>query len=328
MFKQNSVAVLVINFFLIFSTSVNAEDLNIILKNKSLSAPTSPNVYRSKYFRTALSNQSCTEAMNVLSRSGANQTRYAQLDALIEAFSVECGISENEPNINFPAVAFKFENENLLVLWDEQSITINDQAEITLELTMPQTFKNIITIKKNDVDFKKENRLLTRVSKKLEEARNHLQMIYEQGQARLILSGYAYHDRGTYTPEKLAELNERAWGIGLERVIINKNGNRESVFAMIFLDSHSDPQPAVGYNWQAGFRVTKSVVAYIGASAGLTMRSDMMINDKVPVPIPYIFPTAGLSIGKLDIQSVLIPQLGGGINNGNVLFIFASVPLE
>lgn len=328
MFKQKSIVALIINLLLIFSVSSRAEDPSMILKNSSVSVPPDSSLYRSKYFKTALSNQACTEAMSVLSRSGANQTRYTQLDALIEAFSVECGISENEPNITFAAVAFKFENEKLLILWDGQSITINDQAEITLELTMPQTFKNIITIRKVDVDSRKENRLLTRVSKKLEEVRDRLQMIYEEGQTRLILSGYAYHDRGTYTPEKLAELNERAWGIGLERVVINKNGNRESVFAMIFLDSHSDPQPAVGYNWQAGFRMTKSMVAYIGASAGLTMRSDMMINDKIPVPIPYIFPTAGLTIGKLDIQSVLIPKLGGGINNGNVLFIFASVPLD
>lgn len=323
MFKKNSVAVLVINFLLIFSTSVHAEDLNIILKNNSLSAPTNPAVYRSKYFKTALSNQSCTEAMNVLSRSGANQTRYAQLDALIEAFSVECGISENEPNINFPAVAFKFENENLLVLWDGQSITINDQAEITLELTMPQTFKNIITIKKNDVDLKKENRLLTNLTKKLDGISEHLKMIYQEGQTRLILSGYAHHDRSAYTREKIAELNEKAWGVGIERVIINKSGNRESVLAMVFLDSHSDPQPSVGYNWQKGFPIIKSVKAYLGASAGLTMRSDMMIKDKVPVPIPYIFPTAGLSIGKFDIQAVWVPP-----GFGSVFFVYFGVPLE
>lgn len=284
--------------------------------------------YRSKYFRTPLSNQACTETLNILSRAGANQTRYAQLDTLIEAFSVECGISENDPTIDFSAVGFQFEGEKLMVLWDGQSITINEQAAANLEITMPENFNNIILIKKVDVNPKKENRLFTRISAKLDEVRRHLEMIYDQGQTRLILSGYAYHDRGTYTPEKLAELNEKAWGIGVERVIINEKGNRESIFAMVFLDSHNDPQPAVGYNWQKGFRVTKSIKAYLGASAGLTMRSDMMINDKIPVPIPYIFPTAGLSIGKLDIQGVMIPKMVGGINNGNVLFVFASVPLD
>lgn len=322
MSKQGSIRSMVIYFFLTFSIFAQANDVNMILKNSGSQTSEDSPLYRSKYFKSPLSNQSCTEAMSVLSRSGANQTRYAQLDALIEAFSVECGISEKEPNINFAAVAFKFENENLLVLWDGQSVTINDQAEITLELTMPASFQNIITVKKADVDFKKENRLLTRISKKLDGIRDRLQMVYEQGQTRLILSGYAYHDRGTYTREKIEELNEKAWGIGMERVIINENGNRESVFAMVFMDSHNDPQPAVGYNWQKGFGITKSIKAYLGASAGLTMRSDMMINDKVPVPIPYIFPTAGLTIGKLDIQGVITPKFG------NVLFIFASVPLD
>lgn len=331
MLKQKSMMTLFSSFILsqtlLFSAAAQAEDLNVMLNESQTSVAQPTGNYRSKYFMSPLSNQVCTSALETLSRVGANQTKYAQLDALIEAFSVECGISQNDPTIDFPAVAFKFEDTNLFVLWDGQSITINQQAEATIEFTMPPSFNNIITIKKADVNPKKENRLFTRITQKLDGVRDHLKMIYDQGDTRLILSGYAYHDRGTYTADKVAQLNERAWGVGLERVIINEKGNRESVFAMIFLDSHGDPEPSVGYNWQKGFRVSKSIKAYLGASAGLTMRSDLTVKG-VPVPVPYVFPTAGLSIGKIDIQGVLIPKLGGGINHGNVLFLFASVPLD
>lgn len=274
--------------------------------------------FSSRHFKNPLSNQVCTEAMRVITQSGGSQSKYKELDVLLEAFAVECGISEDDPLIEFKPIAFQFENEKLLILWDGQYITINEQAQISLELTMPENFE-VITVKKSDIDPKKENRLLTRLFNKADGFRNHLKKIYDQGEKRMIISGYAYHSRGAYTAEKIDSFNEAALGFGIEKVIINEKGNRESVFAMIFLDSHNDPQPAIGYNWQKGYRITKSISAYIGASAGLTMRSDMMINDKVPVPLPFIFPTATLSIGKLDIQAVYSFV-------GDVVLIFASYP--
>lgn len=316
---------------LLFSGLAQAQQAEIRGSETTTGTATENNtVYRSKYFKNALSNQACTSALGVFTKTKANQTNYSQLDRLIEAFSVECGVSQEDSqnDIDFKAVGFKFENEKLFILWDGQFISINEKADATLEHTMPPGFNNVITIKSTDVNPKKENKLLTRITRKLDDVKNHLQMIKDQGQTRLILAGYAHHDRNTYTPEKISELNEKAWGIGVERVFINHKGNRESVFAMIFLDSHGDPEPTIGYNWQAGFSLTRSIKAYLGASAGLTMRSDMLIKDKYPFPVPYVFPTWGLSIGKFDIQGVIIPNMGGGVNNGNVFFIFASVPIE
>ncbi|MBC7466782.1 MAG: hypothetical protein H7256_12390 [Bdellovibrio sp.] len=280
--------------------------------------------YNSKYFIQTLSNAVCTDVLGAISNSGANQTRYQQLDQLIDALSVECGVmSENEnPNIDFQAVGFKFEGSNTFILWDGQSITVNEQAQAIFEMTMSPSFNNIIFIKKTDIDSKKQNKILDRITDKLVKVRSNLKTIYKDGQTQVIIAGYAYHDRRTYTPEKIKQLNERAYGIGIEKVLINENGNRESLFAMIFKDSHRDLEPSVGYEWQHPFRVTKNIKVLAGYSAGITMRSDFNY-----VPIPYVFPTAGLSIGKLDIKGVLIPSLGG-INNGNVLFLFGSMPIK
>lgn len=280
--------------------------------------------YSSKYFVKTLSNAVCTDVLGVVSNSGANQTHYQQLDKLIDALSVECGVmSETEnPNIDFAAVGFKFEGTNTFILWDGESITLNEQAQSTLEMTMSQNFNNVITIKKTDIDHNKKNKILDRITDKLVKVRSDLKTIYKDGQTQVIIAGYAYHDRRTYTPEKIKELNERAYGIGIEKVLINENGNRESLFAMIFKDSHRALEPSVGYEWQHPFRITKNIKIMAGYSAGITMRSDFNY-----VPIPYVFPTAGLSIGKLDIKGVLIPSLGG-INNGNVLFLFGSMPIK
>jgi lipid IVA palmitoyltransferase len=277
----------------------------------------------SKYFSQKLSNKTCTEVIKTAANEGFNQTQYEQLDALIQALSVECGITFQDPDLNFSPVGFRFENSNLFILWDGQRISLNQQADVTLKYTMASGFNNIILVRKNDVDTHKENTLMGKILERLDIVKNNLKTVYENGETRLIIAGYAYHDRSTYTAQKLKDLNEKAWGIGLERTLVNERGNRESVYAMMFMDSHNDLEPTVGYEWQTPLRLTSGTKFWVGYSAGLTMRSDFSY-----VPVPFIFPTAGFSVGKLNIKAVLIPKLNGGINHGNVLFIFGSIPLN
>lgn len=148
--------------------------------------------------------------------------------------------------------------------------------------------------------------------------------IFDEGKNDFYLTIYAYHDRFTYTSEKLKELNEGAFGLGLGRSIVNENGNDEMIFAMTHLDSHSDIQVNAGYAWVKKFHVMENLQLGIGYAAGLVSRSDFAGR----IPIPFILPLGTIDFGKGTLNIILIPKLNDGINNGNVLFIFAKFSWE
>lgn len=148
--------------------------------------------------------------------------------------------------------------------------------------------------------------------------------IFDEGKNDFYLTLYAYHDRFTYTSEKLKELNEGAFGLGLGRSIVNENGNDEMIFAMTHLDSHSDIQVNAGYAWVKKFHVMENLQLGIGYAAGLVSRSDFAGR----IPIPFILPLGTIDFGKGTLNIILIPKLNDGINNGNVLFIFAKFSWE
>src|SRR3954468_17557510 len=72
---------------------------------------------------------------------------------------------------------------------------------------------------------------------------------YDHGGADLYLTGYAYHDRNTYTPEKIASFNEEAWGGGLGTGLRNERGDYFGWYVMAFRDSHNDWTKALGWSW-------------------------------------------------------------------------------
>jgi palmitoyl transferase len=143
--------------------------------------------------------------------------------------------------------------------------------------------------------------------------------IKNEGQNDLYVMGYAYHDRSTYTPEKLKDLNEGAYGIGFGRSKVNEKGNTEMLYAMAHLDSHSDVQVNAGYAWVKKFSFVGSFKVGIGYTAFLVSRSDFAGR----IPLPFALPMATIDVGNISVNAILIPKLNDGINNGNVLFIFA-----
>src|SRR5215471_15631396 len=65
---------------------------------------------------------------------------------------------------------------------------------------------------------------------------------YKDGKTDLLVSGYAWHTPWTWTAEKRAEENSNAWGGGLGRTVERENGDTDTVFALVFSDSHSKPE--------------------------------------------------------------------------------------
>ena len=147
--------------------------------------------------------------------------------------------------------------------------------------------------------------------------------ILDEGDNILYLSGYAYHDRGTYSPEKIAEFNETAWGAGFGRTLIDERGNSNSLFALAFLDSHEDVEAQVGYAREWRWQFAEHATVGAGFVAMLVSRSDIFNH----FPFPAILPLASLEVHRVALMASYIPKLSGDGGNGNVLYLFARVNL-
>ena len=142
---------------------------------------------------------------------------------------------------------------------------------------------------------------------------------WDHGNYELILSGYAYHLRSTYTEEKLHELNEKAWGGGLARTITDPDGDTHSLFLFGFHESHGKVQWNAGYLYTAWWGSQDGLRGGLGVAAFIVQRPDIASG----VPIPAVLPVAGIAYGKATLMATFIPTINGGVNNGSVLYAFA-----
>lgn len=148
--------------------------------------------------------------------------------------------------------------------------------------------------------------------------------IYDNGKLSLILSGYAYHGRSTYTPEKIDEFNEKAWGLGVSKILRDEKDNEEALEFLILSDSHAKPQINAVYSYQWMMPVGSKLEAGIGYTAGLFSRRDIFGG----IPFPGILPL--LTFGTRDTKLVVsyIPRLSANKGNGDVLYLALRVGLK
>lgn len=151
------------------------------------------------------------------------------------------------------------------------------------------------------------------------QASNRAQRIIDDGREELYLSGYAYHGRHTYTAERIAEFNEKAWGLGYGRSLRNDKGNDESLYFLAISDSHAKPQPMLGYayqwTWATGMQ---NLEVGIGYTAMLVSRADYFGG----IPFPAILPVGSVGTRQLRLIASYVPHISNNKGNGNVLFIF------
>lgn len=147
--------------------------------------------------------------------------------------------------------------------------------------------------------------------------------LYDNGRLSVILSGYAHHGRGTYTPERIHELNENVWGLGFSKELRDAKDNEESIQLVVMADSHYKPQITAGYSYQWMKPLSGNWEAGIGYTAGLISRADILGG----VPFPGILPL--FSIGTRDTKLVMsyLPKLSGE-GNGDVLFFALRIGLK
>lgn len=144
----------------------------------------------------------------------------------------------------------------------------------------------------------------------------HLEQVWVDGRPELYVSGYAWHNRYTYTPERIQRYNEAAWGGGLGRGTFNSRGDWEGYYAIGFLDSHRHLEPAVGYAYLKVFHLSQHLRTGVGATVLVTQRSD--INNGYP--FPGALPWASLFYKKVALSATYIPGAAGA---GNVLYLIA-----
>ncbi|MEO8486468.1 MAG: hypothetical protein ABI585_09035 [Betaproteobacteria bacterium] len=146
-----------------------------------------------------------------------------------------------------------------------------------------------------------------------------LRSAWYDGKPIVYLTGYTYHDRSTYTDDKLEEFNEKAWGGGFGLGSYQaSNGDHFDWYAMIFRDSHFKYTKSVGWSWVTYWPEHSDYAVGLGYTAFLMSRPDIANN----VPFPAALPVASLKFGRAEVLGTFIPKLNAGVNHGNVAFFF------
>lgn len=148
--------------------------------------------------------------------------------------------------------------------------------------------------------------------------------IYDNGTTSLMLSGYARHGRNTYTAERIAELNEKAWGLGFTKAIRDKKDNEEFLYALAISDSHFKPQFMTGYAYQWMQPLGDRYEAGIGATAIIFSRTDYFSG----LPFPGVVPVGSIGTRSTKLMAAYIPRFSRNKGNGDVLLMFVRFDLN
>ena len=144
----------------------------------------------------------------------------------------------------------------------------------------------------------------------------------EPSRADLYLTGWAHHDRGTYSPEKIASFNEKAWGGGLGSSIVNDRGDTFGYYALAFKDSHYNWDFMAGWNWRTYWPATGDYGVGLGYTAFIATRPDVLKG----IPFPGVLPLASVKVHRFELIGTYIPKVSQGTTgNGNVAFLFMSI---
>lgn len=146
-----------------------------------------------------------------------------------------------------------------------------------------------------------------------------LKAAWFEGRATWYASGYAWHIPGTWTEDKLAELNQRAWGGGYGFARTDEIGDNYSWYALAFRDSHFDTTAMVGWGAMTYWPKKAPVAVGLGYTAFIMMRPDIAKGW----PFPAALPLASVKAYNVEVLGTYIPKLNGGINHGDVAYFFA-----
>ena len=146
--------------------------------------------------------------------------------------------------------------------------------------------------------------------------KNRVGNIADNGNDYLYLSGVVHHGRSTYSPDRIAELNEKTWGLGMSKEMRDAQDNEESLLFVVMADSHYSPQITGGYQYEWMTSVGKHYEAGMGYMAGLVSRPDIFNG----LPFPGALPVASFGTRDTKLVFTYLPRLSKNKGNGDVLF--------
>ncbi len=149
---------------------------------------------------------------------------------------------------------------------------------------------------------------------------HRLHRIWHEGKTELYLPAYAWHNRYTYSQERLSTYNENPWGGGLGKGLYDKDGDWQGIYAFAFLDSHKNVEPVVGYAFLKVLHLTENAYTGGGIFVLATARPDIFHN----IPFPGALPWISIGYRKASLAATYVPGASGA---GNVLFLIAKYTL-
>jgi lipid IVA palmitoyltransferase len=138
----------------------------------------------------------------------------------------------------------------------------------------------------------------------------------DDGRWDLYLTGYAWHAPYAYSKEKRDELNDASLGGGLGRSVVDPDGDKHSLYGMIFRDSHYKPQYTAGYAWMTYWPAAEKLDFGLGYTVFLFARSDIANY----FPLPLAAPLASVRYGNVELMATAIPGIAH--DSGNIGFVF------
>ena len=141
-----------------------------------------------------------------------------------------------------------------------------------------------------------------------------LHQIWAEGKNELYIPSYAWHNRYTYSINKINTYNENPWGGGLGKSFYDEDGDWQGLYAFAFLDSHKNVEPIVGYAFLKVLHLNENTRVGAGYGLLMTARPDIFHN----IPFPGILPWVSFNYRKASVAATYIPGAKGA---GNVLFL-------
>ena len=149
---------------------------------------------------------------------------------------------------------------------------------------------------------------------------------WREGSWDAYLSGYAWHAPYAYSKEKRDEYNDFAAGGGVGRSVLDEDGDKHSLYATVFRDSHYKPQYTAGYAWMRyteGLGLTNGALSFgYGYTFYMFARSD--VNHYLPAPMAGLLASA--RYGRFELMTVAVPF--GKADSGNIALILVRWKLD
>lgn len=143
---------------------------------------------------------------------------------------------------------------------------------------------------------------------------HRLHQVWTEGDNELYLPAYAWHNRYTYSQERIDTYNENPWGGGLGKSFYDEDGDWHGLYAFAFLDSHKQVEPIVGYAFLKVLHINENTRAGAGFGLLVTARPDIFHN----IPFPGALPWVSFNYRKASLSATYIPGSQGA---GNVMFL-------